>query len=179
MKFISNWGKKLFQSGEASTTFYFKVEPKLFQSEVETVIWKWVTVYFKVEQKLFQSWAITSKWDKMLFQIRAVISKWVNYFEKGNNSSPLKCVWFLPDSKAPCSLKHLRDNLAEANFDLGNMCVNFLNKHFLIDDIGTLTALQLLPWIISSVEKISIYWPSISCISRHILFCEKRWYPLM
>ena len=38
MKFISNWGKKLFQSGEASTTFYFKVEPKLFQSEVETVI---------------------------------------------------------------------------------------------------------------------------------------------
>ena len=179
MKFISNWGKKLFQSREASTTFYFKVGPKLFQSEVETVIWKWVTVYFKVEQKLFQSWAITSKWDKMLFQIRAVISKWVNYFEKGNNSSPLKCVWFLPDSKAPCSPKHLRDNLAQANFDLGNIYVNFLNKHFLIDDIGTLTALQLLPWIISSVEKISIYWPSISCISRHILFCEKRWYPLM
>ena len=179
MKFISKWGKKLFQSGEASTTFFFKVGQKLFQNEVETVIWKWVTVYFKVEQKLFQSWAITSKWDKMLFQIRAVISTWVNYFEKGNHCSSLKCVWFLPDSKAPYSPKHLRDNLAQANFDLGNIYVNFLNKHSLIDDIGTLTALQLLPWIISSVEKISIYWPSISCISRHILFCEKRWYPLM
>ena len=179
MKFISNWRKKLFQSGEASTIFYFKVGPKLFQSEVETVVWKSVTVYFKVEQKLFQSWAITSKWDKILFQIRAVISKWVSYFEKWNHSSPLKCVWFLPDSKAPYSPKHLRDNLAQANCDLGNICVNFLNKRFLIDDIGTLTALQLLPWLISSVEKISIYWPSISCISRHILFCEKRWYPLM
>ena len=165
--------------GKLQQPFYFKVGPKLFQSEVETVIWKWVTVYFKVEQKLFQSWAITSKWDKMLFQIRAVISKRVSYFEKGNHSSPLKCVWFLPDSKAPYSPKHLRDNLAQANFDLGNIYVNFLNKHFLIDDIRTLTALQLLPWIISSVEKISIYWPSISCISRHILFCEKRWYPLM
>ena len=92
MKIISKWGKKLFQSGEASTTFCFKVGQKLFQSEVETVISKWVTVYFELEQKLFQSWTITSKWDKMLFQIRAVISKWVNYFEKGNNSSPLKCV---------------------------------------------------------------------------------------
>ena len=86
---------------------------KLFQSEVETVISKWVTVYFELEQKLFQSWTITSKWDKMLFQIRAVISKWVNYFEKGNKSSPMKCVRFLPDSKAPCSLKHLRNNLAQ------------------------------------------------------------------
>ena len=54
-------------------------------------------------------------------------------------------------------MKHLRDNLAEANCGLGNMYVNALNKHFLIDDIGTLTALQLLPWIISSVEKTSIY----------------------
>ena len=89
MNIISKWGKKLFQSGEASTTFYFKVGQKLFQNEVETVIWKWVTVYFKVEQKLFQSWAITSKWDKMLFQIRAVISTWVNYFEKGNHFSSL------------------------------------------------------------------------------------------
>ena len=160
--------------GQLRQPFYFKVRQKLFQSEVETIISKWVTVCFKVGQKLFQSWAITSKWDKMLFQIRAVISKWVNYFEKGNNSSPLKCVWFLPDSKAPCSLKHLRDNLAEANCDLGNMCVNFLT-----DDIGTLTALQLLSWIMSSVEKTSIYWQSISCISRHILFYEKRWYPLM
>ena len=118
----------------------------------------------------------------MLFQIRAVISKWDNYFKKGHNSTPLKWVWFLPGSKASCSLKHLRDNLAQTNCDLGNMYVNFLNKfykfseYFLIDDIGTLTPLQLLPWIISSVEKTSMYWPSISCISRHVLFYEKRWY---
>ena len=112
---------------------------------------------FQSVAKTFQSWAITSKWDKVLFQIRAVILKWGNYFEKGHNSGPLKCVWFLPDSKAPCSLKHLRDNLVEANCDLGNMCVNFLNKHFLIDDIGTLTVLQLLSWNMSSVEKTSIY----------------------
>ena len=64
----------------------------------------------------------------MPFQIRAVISKWGTYFQKGHNSSPLKCVWFLPGSKAPCSLKHLRDNLTQANCDVGNMYVNFLNK---------------------------------------------------
>ena len=78
--------------GQLPQPFYFKVGQKLFQSEVETVISKWVTVYFELEQKLFQSWTITSKWDKMLFQIRAVISKWGNYFEKGHNSTPLKCV---------------------------------------------------------------------------------------
>ena len=59
--------------GQLRQPFYFKVRQKLFQSEVETIISKWVIVCFKVGQKLFQSWAITSKWDKMLFQIRAVI----------------------------------------------------------------------------------------------------------
>ena len=39
-----------------------------------------------------KSWQITSKWDKMLFQIKAVISKWGNYSEKGHKSAPLKCV---------------------------------------------------------------------------------------
>ena len=31
--------------------------------------------YLKVEQKLFQSGAVTSKWEKMLFQGGVVISK--------------------------------------------------------------------------------------------------------
>ena len=53
IKIISKWGKKLFQSGAASTNFYFKVGQASFQSGAETVISKWVNVYLKVGQKLF------------------------------------------------------------------------------------------------------------------------------
>ena len=87
MKIISKWGKKLFQSGAASKTFYFKVGQAIFQSGAETVISKWVNAYFKVGQKLFQSGAVTSKWGKMLFHSGAVISKWGNYFKVGHNAS--------------------------------------------------------------------------------------------
>ena len=87
MKIISKWGKKLFQSGAASKTFYFKVGQAIFQSGAETVISKWVNAYFKVGQKLFHSGAVISKWGKMLFHSGAVISKWGNYFKVGHNTS--------------------------------------------------------------------------------------------
>ena len=77
MAFKISFGTKLlFQSGAASTTFYFKVGQALFQSGAETVISKWVNVYFKVGQKLFQS--------------GAVISKWGNYFKVGHNTCSFK-----------------------------------------------------------------------------------------
>ena len=58
-KIISKWGKKLFQSGEASTTFYFKVGQALFQRRGKDS-------YFKVGQCLFQSGAIYFKVGQLL-----------------------------------------------------------------------------------------------------------------
>ena len=62
---ILKWGKKLFQNGTASTTFYFKVGQALFQKGAGTV-------YFKVGQ---------------LFQVaQNVISKCGTYFKVGRNT---------------------------------------------------------------------------------------------
>ena len=75
MKVISKWGKKLFQSGAASKTFYFKVgQRQLFQSE-SMLISKWGKSYFIVEQ-LFQSGAKCYFIVEQLFQSGAIISKW-------------------------------------------------------------------------------------------------------
>ena len=66
----------LFQSGAKS---YFKIGqlPQDFISKCSKR-------YFKVDERLFQSGAkVISKWDKMLFQRGAVISKWNNYFQSG------------------------------------------------------------------------------------------------
>ena len=66
----------LFQSGLASTTFYFKVGQALFQSGAGAVLSKWVNVYFKVGQ-LFQSGAkVISKWGSYFKVGQNVISKW-------------------------------------------------------------------------------------------------------
>ena len=77
---ISKWGKKLFQSEAASTTFYFKVEQALFQSGAKLVS-NWGN-YFKKEQNLFQSGHLLQSGAKcyfkasQLFQSGAIISKW-------------------------------------------------------------------------------------------------------
>ena len=56
--FVSKWSKKLFQSGTASATFYFKVGQGLFQGGAETVISKYVNVF-----------QCGSKWGKSYFKV--------------------------------------------------------------------------------------------------------------
>ena len=62
---FSKQGKKLFQSGAASTTFFISKWDR-------DSCFKLVNAYFKVGQNLFQSGTVTSKCGKMLFQSEAL-----------------------------------------------------------------------------------------------------------
>ena len=74
--FVSKWSKKLFQSGAASATFYFKVGQGLFQGGAETVISKYVNVF-----------QCGSKWGKSYFKVgKNFISKRGSYFKVGHNA---------------------------------------------------------------------------------------------
>ena len=127
--------------GQLRQPFYFKVGQKLFQSEVETIISKWVTVCFKVGQKLFQSWAITSKWDKVLFQIRAVI---LTLFRMGFFGAAHGWEWgaFWPPSLKSAS--HILQwwNLAQLYLTLGRSkkCINHVTNPLSSADISIFSA---------------------------------------
>ena len=64
------------QSGQASTTFYFKVGQKLFQNEAKIKISNWGKVYFKIGQLFRSGVKNISKWCSYFRVASSNISKW-------------------------------------------------------------------------------------------------------